>query len=156
MAGGAPDRRRAAVLSVRPKEVVRRYLDALERHNLAGLEAVLAEDVVVHRPGGEEGLRGREAFLSAQEPASFTDQRLAIDDMLADGDRVVVRYRLTCRHTGPLSGIPPTGREIRTSGIKIYRVRDGLIDAIWGEDDLYGLLAQLGVVRPLDEVLRSG
>ena len=82
----------------------------------------------------------------------FSDERIEIDDLIAEGDRVALRFRLTATHSGAAFGVPATGRQITTSGTKIYTVRAGRIVRIAGHDDVVGVLRQLGVVElPLPE-----
>jgi len=60
--------------------------------------------------------------------------------------KVVKRWTVTCKHTGELMGVPPTGKEIRFTGINIFRIVDGKIEEQWVESDALGLMQQLGIV----------
>ena len=132
------------------------YLDVLERREVELLDQVVDEHVVVHGPGGSPGLEGLDAFKREQAGSPFSEERIEVDDLLVAGDKVVLRYRLECTHSGEFLGVPPSGRRLRASGIKIYRLANGKIAEIWGEDDLYGLLEQLRLVPPLAELRSEG
>lgn len=126
---------------------MRAYLSALERRDLAALDAVVAEDVVVIGPDGRTAFGDRSAWKQAMADEPFSDERIEIDDLFAEGDKVALRFRLTATHSGAAFGVPATGREITTSGTKIYTVRDGRIVRIAGHDDVIGVLRQLGLVE---------
>ena len=131
---------------MRPRDVVLDYLECLERRDVSGLDKVVAEDVVVYKPNGELAFTERRAWKSAVESEPFADSKIAVEDMICEGDKVVVRYRLECTQVRPVLGIFPSDRRITTSGTKIYRVRGDKITEIAGHDDFLGVLQQLGVV----------
>lgn len=95
-------------------------------------------------PDGPEGVRQFAAMLRGV----FTDARRSVEDVIAEGDKVVMRYVFEADHTGILMGIPPTGKRIRLSGIFIARVEDGKLAEYWREEDLLGLMQQLGALAP--------
>jgi hypothetical protein len=66
-----------------------------------------------------------------------------VDDLIAEGDKVVVRWRLLGTHKGDFRGIAPTGRAIALKGIAIYRVKDGKLMERWVVSDLHGLLEEI-------------
>lgn len=78
--------------------------------------------------------------------AAFPDLRLNIGDLLADGDKVVVRWTARGEHLGELRGVAPTGKEITTTGITIFRIADGRIAEEWVNWDTLGLLQQLDAI----------
>jgi predicted ester cyclase len=63
--------------------------------------------------------------------------------MIADGDKVVVRWRGEATHRGDFLGIPPTGRDAPMTGIAIYRLSEGRVVERWVEADLFGLTGRL-------------
>ena len=128
------------------RELARRFTEECwDRSDVSVLDAIMSPDFVDHDPApgqgpGREGYKGMAAgFFSA-----FTAFRVRNEDVIAEGDKAVLRWTARGRHTGPLLGIPPTGNEVRLRGIDIIRVRDGQIAERWGEFDLFGLLQQLG------------
>jgi predicted ester cyclase len=79
--------------------------------------------------------------------AVFPDFKQEIVELLAEGDRVVMRFRASGSHTGaPLMGMPPSGRKFEIGGISIFRVVNGKIVEHWAFEDQLGLLQQVGLL----------
>lgn len=77
---------------------------------------------------------------------AFPDLHLTIEDLLADGDKVVTRWTVRGTHRGDLQGIAPSGKEITTPGISISRIVEGRIAEEWVHWDALGLLQQIGAI----------
>ena len=78
--------------------------------------------------------------------AAFPDIQTTIEDLIAEGDKVVKRYTIRGTHRGEFQGIPPTGKEVAFSSIEIDRMVDGKVSEHWFEMDLLGLMGQLGAI----------
>jgi len=72
------------------------------------------------------------------------DWSTAIDDLIAEGDKVVARITMTGTHTGDFWAMPATGNAVNFTGIHIVRIKDGKIAEHWGEEDGIALMQQLG------------
>lgn len=134
----------------RNKSVIRRLLAEVDRGNLGVVDECYAPTYVDRTPSPIRGLaEGREgvrrAFAIFQR--AFPDTRHNIDDLVAEGDRVVARISACGTHTGELFGHPPTGQVVTLTGITIYRLVDGQIVERWAEHGL-GILDQLGIPVP--------
>lgn len=81
---------------------------------------------------------------------SFTEIRMQIEDLVAEGDRVVARWTGVGVHTGALFLPQSRGRQVSTSGIDLFVVRDGRIAEGWISWDVFGLLRSLGMPLPGD------
>jgi steroid delta-isomerase-like uncharacterized protein len=131
--------------------LARRYIEEVfNRGNLAAIDQTMAPDVVYHDSLDAAPLTGREgsrAFAGALR-ASFPDLCLEIEDVIAAGDRVVLRWTARGTHRGRFMGVEPTGTAVAFSGIDIIRISDGLIQEGWAEENILGLLRQLGVTLP--------
>jgi steroid delta-isomerase-like uncharacterized protein len=101
----------------------------------------------LHTPDGVlTGLEGA-AFLLQAYATAFPDFHMTIDDVLAEGDQVVVRWTFTGTHHGPLAHIPPTGRRFDVSGgIGIFRLAAGKVAEGYFAWDKFALLQQLGIL----------
>lgn len=128
--------------------LVRRYYDEVLNGRRPELVDELAvEDYVEHDPfpgqgNGRDHLRARvELLLDGLNPVHFT-----IEDVVAGGDRVVVRWTQTATQSGPFLGLPATGRSFSISGIDVHRIRDGRLAEHWHVVDLFSLLQQLGAI----------
>jgi steroid delta-isomerase-like uncharacterized protein len=128
---------------------VRRLIEeAWNGGNLAVTEELVSPDAVDHDPARPRGLpQGREGLkqtISMYRDA-FPDLKLSIDDLLAQGDKVVWRWHAEGTHTGEYQGLLPTGRRGEVTGISIARMEDGRVAETWIEWDNFGLLQQLGM-----------
>ena len=129
------------------KELVRRYLAAFNDRDRDTLSEVLDEDVVEHGVSDElHGLEEIMGFLDSHFEI-FPDYTGTTEDVIAEGDRVVVRYTVSGTHTGEYQGIEPTGHTVEWTGVGIYRVEGDEIAEIWLEEDRLGLLEGLEVVE---------
>jgi len=81
--------------------------------------------------------------LERQFSAAFPDAHHTIDDLIAEGDRVVLRTTARATHRGNFEGIAPTGRSVEFTGIVVYRVQNGRIAESWGEIDFLRLIREL-------------
>jgi steroid delta-isomerase-like uncharacterized protein len=128
------------------KAIVRRYLEAVwNERNLALVDEVVAPTLVQHISGVSPGRAGVKHFFT-MIGAAFPDARMTIEDVIAEGDRVVWRFTIHATHTGPFQGIPATGKAVTITGMNIARMVGGQIVENWGQQDNLGLLQQLGVV----------
>lgn len=131
------------------KDLVRRYVEnVLNQGDLAEADELVAPDAVMYHAGAPGPIRGLDAiklFVSAFR-ASFPDLRSPLEDMVAEGDRVMVRFTWSGTQQGDFQGIPPTGRRFTVTGSGLYRIQDGKIAEVWAEFDTLALLTQLGVM----------
>jgi predicted ester cyclase len=81
------------------------------------------------------------------------DWRFTIDELIAEGDRVMARWTFYGVHQGDLSGLPPTHAQVSYSGINIFRIADGKIAEIWDISDRLWLWQQLGVLPDIKEAI---
>ena len=129
------------------KRLVRRYQEIYNSNNLDELTEVLSEALLTPRimPGIPSGIEGAKAAHRLML-AGFPDYQTVIEDLIAEGDKVVARITMKGTNKGSFMGIPPTGNHITFSGIYIARIADGKIVEHWGEEDSIGLMQQLGVL----------
>ena len=127
------------------KKLIRRfYKEVYGDWSMAMVDEVLSPRFMSHDwpEDGPRGRRGFEVFYSAIR-AALPDARYEVDDMVAEGDKVVVRWRLLGTHQGDFRGIVPTGQSIALKGIAIYRVEGGQLMERWVVTDLHGLLEEM-------------
>jgi steroid delta-isomerase-like uncharacterized protein len=129
------------------KLLVQRYVEqVVNEQNLAALDELLAADYTCHMSGSptmdRDGIRGFFSMLHA----AFPDQVETIDDLVAEGDKVAVRWSARMTHQGEFMGITPTGKPVTASGQGFVRVRDGKIVEEHEVFDALGLMQQLGAV----------
>jgi predicted ester cyclase len=78
---------------------------------------------------------------------------MTVAEMIAEGDRVMVRWTSHGTHRGELFGVPPTNKQVIYSGINIFRIADGKIAEIWDIVDSLWLWQQLGVLPETAEFI---
>jgi predicted ester cyclase len=129
-------------LAAANKELLRRfYKEVYVDWDMSLVDAVVSPRFTSHDwpDGGPTGPRAFRQYYAAIR-AAVPDARYEVDDLIAEGDRVVVRWRLLGTHEGSFQGIAPTGRAIELKGIAIYRVDGGKLMERWVVSDLHGLL----------------
>jgi steroid delta-isomerase-like uncharacterized protein len=124
-----------------------RAFNALKVGDLDMFEELHTEDFVDHDPGPGEvpTPAGRREFFSGISSV-FPDWDQTIEEVVAEGDRVVVRWVGRGTHESPFVGVPPTGRKVAVQGIAIFRMVDGKMAERWAVVDQFGMMKQLGVV----------
>ncbi len=131
------------------KAIVHRlYEEVFNEKRLDRADDLVAPDYLDHGavPGQAPGLEGAKQQRWAMYFAAIPDMHATIDDMVAEGDKVVVRYTVEGTQQGELLGVPPSGKRFQTSGISVYRLAEGKIAEQWEQADLLGLMQQLGVI----------
>jgi predicted ester cyclase len=95
-----------------------------------------------------DGRRGPAVFASTIDAlrTGIPDIRFEIEDVIAEGDRVAVRWTWSGKHTGTLNGLSPSNRQVKNDGIAIYELRQGKVSRVWLQTDRLGFLQQIGVV----------
>ena len=130
------------------KALVRCLMDEdISRGDETVADAIIHPNFVDHTnpPGMQHGIDGHKAIVRLFR-AVFPDLEWRIDDLIAEGDKVVARTTMRGTQRGEFFGIPPTGRTVEMTGIHIVRVADGKIIEHWGSNDDLGLMRQLGAV----------
>ena len=131
------------------KELYRRVVEDLNRGDLESSLAFTAPDATLNdRPLGREGDKHRAEMLAT----AFPDQHYELQEMVAEGDWLAVRWRMTGTHLGELAGptmtIPPSGNRLDIRGMSMYRIEEGMAREIWESFDMMEFLRQLGVLPP--------
>lgn len=135
------------------KNIVRRYQEAYNTQNFEALAEVVAADVRTPNmiAGMPPGLEGAIA-VHKTTLLGMPDYQTTIEDLIAEGDKVVARVTMTGTHTGDFWGIPPTGKQVHLTAIYIVRIADGKIVEHWGEEDGVKVLRELGFKIKLEPV----
>jgi steroid delta-isomerase-like uncharacterized protein len=131
------------------KAIARRGYEAINQNTLDALDEIVASDMTDHdpAPGQGPGLEGVKQWFSEMHTA-FPDFQMNVEDMIAEGEKVVNRVSMSGTHEGEFMGIEPTGNRVTITGIDILRITDGKIVERWGNFDNLGMMQQLGVMEP--------
>ncbi len=101
--------------------------------------------MVYHLPSGDMDY-ARMKQISGEVGNAFPDMTTSLEDIIAEGDKVVVRYTMKGTHQGTYRGIPGTGKKFTQSGISIFRIQDGKFLETWMMNDTLGLMQQIGAI----------
>ena len=134
------------------KALIQDYFRAFNSGDGARLSPFFTSDFLDHngfanqRPGPEGVVKAYTEWLRA-----FPDTHVVIDDILVDGDKVVVRATMHATHAGAFAGLAPTGKAVTVQGISIFRISAGQIAERWGLTDVMGLYRQLQAGTPASQ-----
>jgi len=127
---------------------LRRFYDLINAGDVEGFGELLADDFVEHEetPGLAPTKEGVKEFFRMYI-AAFPNLRFDAEDVLASGDKVVARVRVTGTHEGEFMGMPATGKGVNVQAVDIVRFGDdGLAHEHWGVFDAMAMMQQLGVM----------
>ena len=131
------------------KSIVRRWIEqGWNQGNLAVVNELYAADVVQHDPSSPVPVTSAEALRQyvAAFKSALPDLHFSVDDLLAEGDKVMWCFTSRGTHQGPLMGIPATGRTATVTGMVLFRLVDNKIAEVWVNFDTLGMLQQMGVI----------
>ena len=136
--------RQARILSENKSVVLRSEAELWSQGNLAAADGLYSQDFVCHFVVGPEwrGMQGIKDVV-ARHRRSFPDWNEKVEDIVAEGDRVVIRFTSTGTQEGQFEGIAPTGKKVKIVEVAIFRLVHGKIVEQWGVPDLQGLFEQL-------------
>jgi steroid delta-isomerase-like uncharacterized protein len=128
------------------KVVVRRiYEEVINAGKLELIPAIVSESYAGPGPQGDKGPAAYRAIVEALK-GGFPDVKFTVEELIAERDRVVVRWSWTGTHTGTFRGIPASGKAVKDTGIAIYVFKDGKVLASILETDRLGVLQQIGLI----------
>jgi steroid delta-isomerase-like uncharacterized protein len=127
------------------KAIVRKLIEAVNKQDLALLDDLVVRDYV----NQTMRMTNREAFKKTLniQYGGFPDVHRTIEDIIAEGDKVWVRAKITGTHTGDYLGIAPTGKKFVMPAVSMYRIVDGKITEGWSVWDSLDLFKQLGIIE---------
>jgi steroid delta-isomerase-like uncharacterized protein len=143
--GRRPDMRTFTQIDENKRNVLR-FLEDTHSGRFDVIDDLVSPGIVTHGFPGEnpDSLEAYRSFFRDLERA-FPRMEFSIDHMVAEEDRVAVRFRIRAVHSGDYLGIPATGRTVEFSGMVLYRLEEGRIVETWLHPDNLTLLQQLGV-----------
>lgn len=106
-----------------------------------------AADYEYHGPAGSE-LRGREGIRGMWEQflAGFPDMQSTIEDLISDGDKVAMRWRVDGTHTGEFMGIPPSNKRMTLRVNELFRIENEQLAEAWDQFDQLDLMQQIDAI----------
>jgi steroid delta-isomerase-like uncharacterized protein len=131
------------------KAVVQRAFDSMtegREHFLAEHDAIYDPNLVGHFPGMPPVGIDMHRQFGLMTFDAFPDLKRPVEDLVAEGDKVVARWTSAGTHQGAFMGIPASGKTVTTSGITVFRLENGKIVEEWSESDMVGMLQQVGAI----------
>jgi steroid delta-isomerase-like uncharacterized protein len=128
------------------KALVRRFYDEVTNgRNVAALDELLAPNFEGFKVEGADHRQNREEFKHTMTMVlgAFPDHHQTIHDWIAENDKVVTRWTVQGTHQGEYVGIAPTSKQVKITGMDIFRVARGKIVEVWAEVDMLGVRQQL-------------
>jgi steroid delta-isomerase-like uncharacterized protein len=133
----------------RNKAIVERYYGELNRGNTAIVDELIDPNFIAHDPSLPEELREGIASLKRvieRSRTAFPDQRIEMDDIIAESDRVACRLKFYGHLASEWDGAEGDGREISFTGMGMYRIESDRIAEAWFNFDQHGFMRQLGAL----------
>jgi steroid delta-isomerase-like uncharacterized protein len=128
------------------KATVRRFHEEVwNKGNAKAVDEFVAANYLLHMPLPDQSIAGLKFFVSMIHQA-FPDWHETVEDVIAEGDKVVLRGVIRGTQQGEYMGIPASGKSIVMKAIHIFRLENGKIAEDWGEADSLGMMQQLGVI----------
>jgi len=136
------------------KAIIRSLVEAFNEHNVALLDDLMAPDFFDH----DLQLRGLESYKQFETMfiKGFPDYHETIEDMIAEGDKVWVHFKVTGTHTGEWNffgiTLAPTGKKMTYTGVGIWRIVGGKVVERKSVRDMLDFLRRIGVIEPTEKV----
>jgi len=124
------------------KDLIRRWIAFSNTGFTGSFEPFISDDYIGHL-GVTTMDRNELERLEQQFCVAFPDAHHTIDDLIAEGDRVVLRTTARATHRGTFEGIARTNRSVEFTGLVVYRIQSGRIAESWGEVDFLRLIREL-------------
>ncbi len=127
------------------KAIIRRWIEELDKHNFEIIDEVVSPDAIFHFPGNTMRFEEYKQFVHSIYEG-LPDLHHNIEDLIAEGDRVVLRATDSGTHKGEVMGLAPAGNKVTISAIGIFRFVEGKIVEGWEELDMLNFMQQLGAM----------
>jgi predicted ester cyclase len=137
-----------SILTGKKNQIAVKFTEEIwDKGNLNVADEVFSIDFMDHDPvqGQLPGLNGYKQMVMEFRNA-FPDLRVKNEDVIVEGNKVVVRWAAHGKHSGQLMNISPTNKQVTLKGIDILLVENNKISERWGEFDALSMLSQLGVL----------
>jgi steroid delta-isomerase-like uncharacterized protein len=146
-------------VSAENKSLARRAMDELwTKVNLAAVDQLYSDSCVFHDLGNPEDIRGRDGVkqFARMYRAAVPDLQCTVEDAVAEGDKVAVRWVSRGTHSGDFMGIGPTGKQVTFRGLQEFRSAKGKIEEECAGFNTVGALQEIGAIPQLGQTAQAG
>ncbi len=130
------------------RKTMERFVEFINTGDMEIGREVIAPDVIFHAPTSPEPMKGLDGYATVLHMmrGAMPDVHWTVEESIAEGNKIMIRFTMRGTQTNPLMGIPATGKSVCVTAMNIYELRDGKIIREHGLPDLFSLLGQLGVL----------
>ena len=128
------------------KALLRRGIEKFNQGNMGAVSETWTLDLVYHDPNNPQVRNHNEYKQFLTEYLAAIPTQMTIEDLIAEGDKVVARSTLRGTHQGQWRGAPPTGKSVTFTVTQTYRYVDGKVAEIWQNADILSFVQQLGLI----------
>jgi steroid delta-isomerase-like uncharacterized protein len=146
-------------MSAENKSLARRAMEELwTRGDLTVIDQLYSDDCVFHDLGSPEDIHGRDGLkqYARMYRTACPDLQCTVEEIMAEGDKVALRWVSRGTHQGDLMGIAPTGKQVTFRGIQMQRISEGKIEEEWAGFNTLGALQEIGAVPRLGQPAAAG
>jgi steroid delta-isomerase-like uncharacterized protein len=146
-------------MSAENKSLARRAMEELwTKGDLTVIDQLYSDDCIFHDLGSPEDIHGRDGLkqYARMYRTACPDLQCTVEEIMAEGDKVALRWVSRGTHKGDLAGISPTGKKVTFRGIQLQRISNGKIEEEWAGFNTLGALQEIGAVPRLGEPARAG
>jgi steroid delta-isomerase-like uncharacterized protein len=140
------------------KAVIREIFEETWQGDVNVVDRLVASEYIGYNPSQPDAIRGIDGIKAFVERfrESFSNTHVTIEEQIAEGDTVATRWTGRGTHTGEISGIAPTGKDVTITGISISRLENGKLIEDYTNWDMFGMLVQLGAIPAAGTAVREG
>jgi len=132
------------------KTIARHFVQIWGKGDLSLIDELASPEITMYYPAFPRvvnGITGLKKFFTVGIPSIFGDRDVQVDEVIAEGEKVVLRWSFSLTHKGEWpQGTPATGKRLKWTGITIYRIVNGRVVDEKGEEDYFGAFRQLGII----------
>ena len=146
-------------MSAENKSLARRAMEELwTKGDLTVIDQLYSDDCVFHDLGSPEDIHGRDGLkqYARMYRTACPDLQCTVEEIMAEGDKVALRWVSRGTHQGDLMGIAPTGKQVTFRGIQMQRISEGKIEEEWAGFNTLGALQEIGAVPRLGQPAAAG
>ncbi|CCY65272.1 putative uncharacterized protein [Prevotella sp. CAG:1124] len=138
-------------------QVMERFIRFINTGDCGIGEGIISPNVVFYAPTSPEPMHGFKGYKDVLDMmrGAMPDVKWTAEEIIADGNKVMVRFTMSGTHTNPFMGMPATGRPISVTAMNIYELKDGKIIREHGLPDLFSMLIQLGMLSAHGQELQD-
>lgn len=139
---------RSEVVTEQNKRVMEQFVRFINTGDVKLGETIISPDVLFFAPTSPEPMHGFKGYTDVLDMirGAMPDVKWDVEEVIADGNKVMVRFTMSGTQTQPFMGMPATGKPIRVTAMNIYELKDGKIIREHGLPDLFSMLIQLGMI----------